>query len=106
MYQELARKAIQAALTHDWETAVSINLEILADDPTDVDALNRISQAYMRTGKFTNAREIALKVFEVDPLNSIAAKCIERCDLLKGRENNYLLSLTPAQLQDLFIEEP
>lgn len=106
MYQELARKAIQAALSHDWETAVSVNLEILSDSPEDVDALNRISQAYMRIGNFSDARDTAMKVFEIDPLNSIAAKCIDRCELLEGRENEYFESLSPAQLQDLFIEEP
>lgn len=109
MYQELARKAIQAALSNDWNQAVSINLEILSKDPNDVDALNRVSQAHMQLGNLLHAKQHAEKVFLIDPLNSIATKCLERCRALDGKEfkeNHENGNGKVSNFQNLFIEEP
>jgi len=106
MYQELARKAIQAALAQDWHSATEINLEILLENPDDVGALNRISQSYLRQGQLDNAQKNANKVFEIDPLNSIALKCIEKCEAFKNKQIEYVDRGDLPKLQNLFIEEP
>lgn len=106
MYQDLARKAIQAALSQNWETATSINQEILQKNPQDIDALNRISQAYMRRGLFGKATKASEKVKNIDPLNTIANKCQERCEALKGKKVLESRIGDLKRLQNLFIEIP
>lgn len=79
MYDNLARRAILAALTCDWLSALEANLEILSEDPNDTNALNRGARAHLQLGNIPDAIALSEKVLILDPLNSIAIKCIERC---------------------------
>lgn len=74
--QELARKAILAALQCEWDKALLINEKILTLSPNDVDTLNRTAKALYELGEYEKASKITQKVLEIDPLNPIAARCI------------------------------
>jgi hypothetical protein len=70
--------AIQAALQGKWTDAVQINRQILESFPTDVDAYNRLGKAQTELGKYKDARESYMKALEIDPLNTIAQKNLNR----------------------------
>jgi tetratricopeptide (TPR) repeat protein len=76
----LKNRAIQTALTGDWQTAIDLNKEILTETPEDIDTLNRLALAYAITGKIKDAKQTYQKVFELDPLNSIAQKNLKKLD--------------------------
>ncbi|OGM31198.1 hypothetical protein A2803_01850 [Candidatus Woesebacteria bacterium RIFCSPHIGHO2_01_FULL_44_21] len=103
MYDTLARRAILAALSQDWQNALQVNLTILSEDPEDVDALNRTARAYLQLGDFENAVLFSKRVLSKDPLNSIADKCLARCSLLHT-DGVFLGKNT--QTTDAFLEIP
>lgn len=78
----LKNKAIHTALKGDWETAITLNQMLLEENPKDVESLNRIAMAYTVLGKISEAKAAYQRVFEIDPLNSIAQR-----NLKKLREN-------------------
>lgn len=98
------QKAINLALAGKWEEAVKANLEILADTPDDVDALNRLGRAYTELGKFEEARRASEKVLKIDPFNSIALKSQER--LKSAKEGSAPIS-NPGVVSspEAFLEE-
>jgi len=98
----LAQKAIDFALSGQWSAAIKINLQIIEDNPQDVDALNRLARAHSELGKLQEARSAALKVITIDPLNPIALKCLEKWKDLKslGKNHSQVVSV------DSFLEEP
>lgn len=100
---ELEEKAIKCSINGNWKEAVKINLLILKKNAKDIDALNRLSYAYLQLGKIILAKKTAAKSLKVDPFNLIARKNI---NLLSGfaRHGN-----KPAEcLEDNvnFIENP
>lgn len=98
----LAQKAVNAALQKDWESAVKVNLEILDKSPQDTEALNRLAHAYSEKGEIGKARTTAQKTLKIDPVNSIAVKCLEKWKIMskikKGSSKTYSV--------DSFLEEP
>lgn len=103
MYDQLARRAILAALAQNWESALETNLLILSEDPNDIDALNRASRAYLELGELDRAIALSKKVLSMDPLNSIADKCLTRCCLLKA---DGVYKNKNTQSSDVFLEIP
>lgn len=102
MDSELAQLAISAALTGDWTAAVDANNQILQNDPTDIEALNRVARAYCELGKITKARQISKKVLKLEPFNPIATKSLKKWEDLGDGE------LVKASLSKphAFLEEP
>lgn len=94
----LAQEAIKSALNCDWISAREINLQILANNPNDIDALNRLSKALYELGETKKAIEISNQVLLIDPLDKIANRAIEKYQ--KGKNKS---SKTETIL---FIEEP
>jgi len=78
MEENLTHKAIECALKNKWLEAVKLNLEILKDEPDDLDALNRLAKAYFENGMVKDAIKTSRKVLEIDQNNSIALKSILR----------------------------
>jgi tetratricopeptide (TPR) repeat protein len=76
MESSLAQKAVSCALSGDWQEALKINLEILATNSDDIDALNRLARCYSETGHTEKAVETTERALKVDPLNPIAKKCL------------------------------
>lgn len=103
MYDNLARQAILAALSSDWQSALRTNLTILSNTPYDVDALNRAAHAYMQLGQLKEAIATAEKVLSIDPLNTIADKCKTKCMHLT--ESSVSVGKT-FRVPDVFLEIP
>lgn len=100
--QTLAQNAIQAALDCDWNKAVKINLKILQQDPNDVDSLNRLSKAYFELGKLTKAKKCCKKVLNIDELNIIASKNLDKFKQTKPTNNSGIRLINPY----VFLEQP
>ncbi|MFH2086042.1 MAG: tetratricopeptide repeat protein [bacterium] len=82
---ELHDKAIKAALSSDWEVAVEYNLEILANSPQNVAALNRLGRAYTELGQKEAAKDTYNQVLKIDKYDCIATKNLK---LLPHQKNN------------------
>lgn len=99
----LQTQAINTALTGDWAEAVKLNKSLVKDNPSDVDALNRLAFAFSVLGKAKEAKLNYQKVLKIDPLNSIALRNIKRIPASSpagdGNGNGYRLS-------NIFLEEP
>ena len=102
MQNDLAQKAISAAISGNWENAVEITQKILQIDKENIDALNRLAKAYSELGNLVKAKSVSSKVLGLDPYNKIANKCIERWKGLKQGESVRSHGVTG----NLFIEEP
>ncbi len=96
----LELQAIQAAKAQKWQTAIEANQEILKQNPTDINALNRLGVAYVQINEVGKAKEAFEHVLEIDKSNVLAKKHLER---IKNHQS-INLSLLPADEQ--FIEEP
>jgi len=100
----LKNQAIQTALEGNWQEAVAINKSLIKDDPSDIDAFNRLAFAYAIIGKPKDAKSAYQKVLELDPLNPIALRNLKKLkdkglDLAKS-------STTGGCINNKFLEEP
>ncbi len=96
----LKTQAIQIALTGNWAEAIAINKEILKEEPTDIDTLNRLAFAYTIIGKTKEAKQTYQKVLDIDSANPIALKNLKR---LGPSENKIKPSLHIST--KMFLEE-
>jgi len=97
--QDLTHSAIQASLNCNWEEAIDYNIGILATEPDNISALNRLAKAYTELDQKTSAKDIYEKVLKLDKYNSIALKS------LKSLPNKSGATYTKVIDED-FIEEP
>jgi hypothetical protein len=95
----LKSQAIQTALEGDWATAISLNQQILQEEPDDIDTLNRLGFAYLSTGMSKDARAVYEKVLALDMKNPIAVRNLKRL-------SDPNLKKVSIPLNNLFIEEP
>ncbi len=85
----LDRKAVKAALEHQWDEAVQLNTEIIKLNSVDLNAKIRLGKAYLHLGQFPKAKKIFKEILEQDPLNQIAKKNYELAKEGKaGKENH------------------
>lgn len=105
--QNLSQQAISAALSHDWNKAVTLNENILKENDKDTDALNRLAYALTQLGKIVLAKKIYHRTLTVDRFNHIAQKNLDRLSLIK-KTSKYISSQLnkPCFTPDQFIEEP
>ncbi len=102
MQNDLAQKAISAALKANWDAALELNKQILKNDSKDVDALNRLARAHSELGEIVKAKKIAQKVVRIDPHNTIATKALEKWKVLKKGEKAGPTKFSAR----VFLEEP
>lgn len=101
--EEAANAAIDAALKNDWDRAIELNSAILKENPNDLEALNRLAQAYLQLGELDNAKNTYRKVLRADPYNLIAKKNLKRIsDGFIPSTKNSLGTDSVA----IFLEEP
>ena len=81
-----ADQAIQLALQGRWPEAADLNREIIEYFPGDVDAYNRLGKAQTELGRYGDAKNAYMKALEIDPLNSIAQKNLNRLASLGEQE--------------------
>jgi len=104
----LAQQAIQAALSSDWNKAHELNLQIIAQAPNDITALNRLARTEWELGNINEAQGLYQKVLELDKYNPIATKNLKRL-CLKKMPHQYNFQQENAQkplCSDLFLKEP
>lgn len=102
---ELHKKAINAAITCNWQTAIELNQQILEVEPKNTEVLNRLAKAHFETGSYSNAKKIYTQVLEIDPYNTIAEKNLKKAASLKKDgvvPDSASMSLSPS----MFLEEP
>jgi len=99
----LSKIAIQKALASQWQEAIDINLQILAEDDDNVDALNRLAQAYIQVGEYKQAKDALSLVLSLDKYNPIAIRNLEKAKCFAGQQNG-LSHVSPKPFS--FIEEP
>lgn len=106
---QLAKTAIAAALKGNWEKAAELNKKILAENPQDSDALNRLAKACSELGNAEKAKNCYSQVLKFDPANAIAVKNLK---LLTKSTNGKNGSQTNGQSGsknlslDIFLAEP
>lgn len=103
-YQTPERLAISAALTARWDDAIQANLEILAKDPENTAALNRIGIAYLKTKQPGNAKKAFTKVLSLDQFNTIAKTNLKKASPKFSRDYDNTTILSNHTFS--FIEEP
>lgn len=101
---QLKAQAIQTALSGDWSSSITLNLEILKDNPNDIDTLNRLAFAYSSKGDLKEAKNIYQQVLSLDDHNPIALRNLKRINDGGGSKNVNIV--TPVHVSNLFIEEP
>lgn len=98
------QSAIAAALAGDWKAAIRLNNELLDKDKANLDVLNRLGYAYLKTGQLSLAKQTFQKVLDIDPYNQIAIKNTKLSGVVKRKniEKGSLRALSPLQ----FLEDP
>ncbi|MEX0896421.1 MAG: hypothetical protein WDZ94_05845 [Patescibacteria group bacterium] len=99
VYSKLRNQAIAAAKHNQWDSAVSLNEQILASFPDDTGSFNRLGLAYLQLEQKDKAIARFTRVLELDRSNSIAKKQLDR---IKSKKATAL----PTFNADHFIEEP
>lgn len=93
--------AVKALLGGNLEEAIKINERLLANNPKDIEILNRLAFAYCSLGDGKKARLFCKRVLRLDPLNQIALKNIKKTpDALSHKKK-----FNPLNTNNLFIEE-
>lgn len=92
-------QAIQTALVGDWPTAITLNQQILQEDPKDIDTLNRLAFAFLSSGNPKDAKDVYEKVLMLDMKNPIAIRNLKRL-------NDVNVKRPSITINNLFIEEP
>ncbi len=100
----LKNQAIQTALQGNWQNAIALNKSLIAENPQDIDALNRLALAYTITGNLKEAKSTYQKVLEIDSLNSIAIRNLKKLSE-KGTTLSANTNITTF-INNKFLEEP
>lgn len=104
---ELNKKAIEAAMSQNWEEAVKLNNEIIKEEPENIACMNRLGHALFEVGDLPKSKKTYQQVLEMDPYNVIAQKNIKKIEsfkngLLPSNHTNGNCTISPA----LFLSEP
>ncbi len=79
--RQQVEQAIQLALESRWKEAAALNRALISLFPSDVDAYNRLGKALMEMGEYDEARVAYQRALELEPLNTIARKNLERLEV-------------------------
>lgn len=102
----LVRQAIACAMDNRWQEAIRINQKILLVKKGDIEALNRLAQAYCRLGHSQKAQKNYKRVLEIDPFNLIAHKNLDKLTKSRGITNGHNGQTPPTNLTRIFLCEP
>lgn len=98
--------AINAALSSDWEKAISTNLEILAQKQDDIEAMSRLAYAYLQSNKLDKAKKLYQSILSIDKYNIVAQKNLDKINSLPKSKNVNHSKTSSLLSPHLFIEEP
>lgn len=104
--RQIIEEARQAALAGNWEAAISINKELIARDPKDSSAYNRLGRAYLEQRDYAAAYEAYSDALKSDPANLISRRNLQRLEYLRaGKAENGGGPPTVFPKTLVFIEE-
>lgn len=107
----LKHLAIKYALSNNWQEACQINEQLLRENPSDIDALNRLAFACIKIGRYKDAKKTYNKVILLDKTNPIALKNLKKLDTISKQTRVFPHSQSAngqadgIPIEDLFIEE-
>ncbi|MBI2934970.1 MAG: tetratricopeptide repeat protein, partial [Chloroflexi bacterium] len=103
--RQLEKESIRLAMESQWAEAVTVNKQILAGYPGDVEALNRLGRALMEMGEYQEAWDVYRKSLGIEADNTIARKNMDRLTQLieAGKKKEEVVGHKVAP--QLFIEE-
>lgn len=84
----LSALAIDLALGANWCEAIKTNRAILRDNPQDIDALTRLTRAYLEMGNLRQAKKILKIALEIEPTNPIAQRLLKKLSS-SSKSNNH-----------------
>jgi len=97
-----AIQAIQATLQGNWEQAITLNEELLQENPKDIETLNRLAFAYTAIGNAGEAKKLFQMVLDIDGSNPIALKNLKRLGDGGIKKNGF----SPFHIDNtMFLEE-
>lgn len=100
----LNESAVSAALSQNWQEAITINKKILQQTPNNIGALNRLGFAFLKTGKLLQGRQMFEKVLKLDTYNRIAGNNLKKIHIMKKSNSDVVRDYPVSPL--LFLEEP
>lgn len=84
LVRQMSQEAINLAMQSRWREAAAVNLSIIENMPTEIDAYNRLGKAYMELSELDKAKEAYDHVLEMAHDNTIALKNLNRISQLKS----------------------
>lgn len=107
--QKLRRQIIEdarrAALEGEWDAAIQINTGLIARDPRDTSAYNRLGRAYLEKRDYSAAYEAYSDALKSDPANLISRRNLQRLERLRSGETSSDAPPTVFPRTFVFIEE-
>src|SRR5690606_41392552 len=85
--RQVIEEARQAALQGDWDAAIEINKELIARDPKDSAAYNRLGRAYLERRDYATAYEAYSDALKSDPANLISRRNLQRLEYLRAAKD-------------------
>lgn len=106
--RQMAEDARRAALDGNWEDAVTINEQIIAQADRDTIAYNRLGRAFIALGQLNEAKDAYTKALHSDPANLIARRNLQRLEIMRGPGGKFTAEVTrPGAVPrtSVFLEE-
>lgn len=82
--RQVIEEARRAALEGNWDAAIEINKELIARDPKDSAAYNRLGRAYLESRDYATAYEAYSDALKSDPANLISRRNLQRLEYLRS----------------------
>lgn len=103
--RQIIEEARRAALDGNWDSAIQINKDLIARDPKDSSAYNRLGRAYLEHRDYSAAYEAYSDALKSDPANLISRRNLQRLEYLRSSSsgNGAPPTIFPRTL--VFIEE-
>jgi len=101
---QLVEEAINGALDRSWQTALELNQEIAERFGVDEETHNRLGKAYTELGKLDDALTAYRATLELNPLNAIAIKNVNRLEALIEEKADLPKGQAAVDI-NLFVEE-
>jgi tetratricopeptide (TPR) repeat protein len=100
-----AREAVSLAMDCRWADAAVVNREIIAADPNNLEACNRLGKALLETGDTDGAAAAFGRAIELDPTSTIARKNLERLRAIRAAGTESAPAARPVFSPRLFISD-
>lgn len=81
--RQLAERAINLAMSGEWQQAIEVNRRLVEEFEPDVEAWNRLGKAYSQLGRIADARAAYESSLKIDPNNTIALRNRQRLAAIK-----------------------